>query len=423
MGDRPPVLDDAEAQVLFWLRAFPRQGVPEIGRLRWVGVNAAEVEQVADAVPEFLGLGNGLPHQELRLANSSIRAESVHVEVEEHTTWRRWEIVDSFAASGPDDRHLVLDAAAGVLRGGDTVRGRTFGIGDRIRALGYRYGGGARGNVEAGAVSTVSVPGVEVANPVALAGGEEAETISRALERVPGELSRHDRAVTAGDFEELARLPGVGRAECLPRFLPRDRQWEVPGVVSVVVWPTSDPLHPEAPVPSASLIRAVCQHLDRRRLVTTELYVIPPTYRRVAVSVGIQVEPGHSAIGVRRWVELVLRQYLAALPPYGPDGGGWPLGHRVHGPELEAAVLQVEGVDFLDGLEVGEVVDVVDEVDGLEQVVGTEVVPGTVELEGWEVVELAEVTVVVGPPPPPGTSITPPPGPAPVPVPVPREEC
>ena len=48
----------------------------------------------------------------------------------------------------------------------------------------------------------------------------------------------------------------------------------------------------------------------------------------------------------------MLRQYLAPLPPYGPDGEGWPLGRRVHGPELEAAALQVEGVEFLEGLNV-----------------------------------------------------------------------
>ena len=70
---------------------------------------------------------------------------------------------------------------------------------------------------------------------------------------------------------------------------------------------------------------------------------------------------------MRRWVELVLRQYLAPLPPFGPDGQGWPLGRRVHGPELEAAVLQVEGVEYIEGLKVADAR-------------GTEPVPGTVEL-------------------------------------------
>ena len=60
-------------------------------------------------------------------------------------------------------------------------------------------------------------------------------------------------------------------------------------MVSVVVWPAQDPLHPAAPLPDRDLLRAVCCHLDQRRLVTTELYVIPPTYRKIAVAVGVNV--------------------------------------------------------------------------------------------------------------------------------------
>ena len=53
---------------------------------------------------------------------------------------------------------------------------------------------------------------------------------------------------------------------------------------------------------------------------------------------------------MRRWVELILRQYLAPLPPFGPDGGGWPLGRAVRRAELEAVAVQVEGVEYLEGL-------------------------------------------------------------------------
>jgi hypothetical protein len=145
--------------------------------------------------------------------------------------------------------------------------------------------------------------------------------------------------------------------------------------------------------------------------VTTELRVVPPSYRKVAVSVGVAVKEGYSTVAVRRWVELVVRQYLAPLPPYGPDGHGWQLGHRVRGPELEAAVLQVEGIDFVEALEVADVS-------------GAQPVPGTVVLEGWDVVELTELNVVAGSdiPTPGSGGVTPPPS-NPVPIPVPKDEC
>ena len=126
------------------------------------------------------------------------------------------------------------------------------------------------------------------------------------------------------------------------------------------------------------------------------------------------MKPGYGIEGVRRWVELVLRQYLAPLPPYGPEGGGWPLGRRVHGPELEAAALQVEGVEFLEGLRIS-VVDG-DDWEELE--------PPTLDLETYEVLQLAEMSVVAGTPPSPGGGIAAPApaGPA-VPVRAPREVC
>jgi len=183
--------------------------------------------------------------------------------------------------------------------------------------------------------------------------------------------------------------------------------------VSVVVWPQSDVKNPNAPLPDRNVLQAVCTYLDQRRLVTTELYVIPPTYRKVAVAVGLQVQPGFGIEAVRRWVELVIRQYLAPLPPFGPDGNGWPLGRRVFGPELQAAALQVEGVDYLEGLDVAAW-------DDNQQ----NWVTGTVNLNAWEVPELAEITVVAGPQLKPGEAIGPvAPPKLPVPIPIIREVC
>ncbi|MDP3083270.1 MAG: baseplate J/gp47 family protein, partial [Rubrivivax sp.] len=272
-------------------------------------------------------------------------------------------------------------------------------------------------NVAPAAINKVTIAGLKLGNPLAARGGADAESVEAALARIPGEFRRHDRAVTASDFQELAlQTPGVpiGRAECLPRFHPRTRSTEAAGVVSVMVWPSSDALRPNAPLPDAPMLRAVCHWLDARRLVTTELYVIPPTYRKVAIAVAFQLKDGYGAEAVRRWIELVLRQYLAPLPPYGPAGQGWPLGRRVHGPELEAAALQVEGVEFLEDLAVA----------AWDEASQTWV-PGTVELQAFELPEVAALTVVAGlPMPAPGEGIAPraPPG-VYLPFPVLRDEC
>ncbi|MEQ1545831.1 putative baseplate assembly protein [Methyloglobulus sp.] len=415
-GQFPPLLDDeTENKILFWIRAF-RLNKSRIGKMQFIGINATEVVQTTRAVAEFLGVGNAQANQRFKLVHRPVLEESLVIEVEEGNRFVPWKTVDGFFASTPDDRHFIVDLEAGEVRFGNGIQGYCPQIGQRIRALEYRYGGGSAGNVPSKAINKISDFAVkDVQNPLRAYGGGDSETIDAALVRIPGELRRHDRTVTSGDFQELAlATPGanIGRAECLPRFYPPTRTTERAGVVSVVVWPKDDPSHPNAPLPDRNLLRDVCAYLDQRRLVTTELYVIPPTYHKVAVSVGVHVKPGFGVEAVRQWVELVLRQYLAPLPPYGPTGQGWPLGRRVHGPELEAAALQVEGVEFLEGLEV---------IGFNEQ---TQVwTQGTVLLAIYEVPELTEITVVEGTPLPAGQTIVPPPGKTPVPIPTIRQEC
>ena len=433
-GSFPPPLEDAEQakNLICWIRASRRASDRPIGRVLYVGVNATEVLQARSAKIEFLAIGTGDAGQLCTLVNHPVLTRTAQIQVEEEGRWVDWDEVDSFAASTRESRHFVVDAEAGTVQFGNGIRGRVPQIGERIRARTYRFGGGIEGNVGAKAISKIEgLSQVKSTNPLSARGGAPAESIAEALERVPGELRRHDRAVTMGDFQELAlATPGadVGRADCLPLFRPPKNLAvlgapqagvsfdKAAGVVSIVVWPREDRKRPNAPMADRTLLREVCEWLDARRLVTTELYVIPPTYRKIALAVGLRAKPGYGIEAVRRWVELVLRQYLAPLPPYGPDGNGWPLGRAVYGPELEAAALQVEGVELLEGLSVS----------AWDEATQTWNPPRRepVLLHAWEVPEVSEITVVQGAPLLPGEALGPvPPSKTPVPIPTLREEC
>lgn len=62
-----------------------------------------------------------------------------------------WEQVRDFDASGPDDRHFVVDHAGGAVQFGDGNRGTVPEPGRRVLATEARYGGGTDGNVSASA--------------------------------------------------------------------------------------------------------------------------------------------------------------------------------------------------------------------------------------------------------------------------------
>lgn len=414
--NNPPPLTDPKlaARVAAWIQVS-RPASPEIGdaigSVRWVGVNAVSAIQARTAAPELIGTGSGDGDQRYPLTRHPVLAGSVELQVEEPTGWTTWEEVDSFAASTVEDRHFMVDLDAGAVSFG---RARVPQIGERIRVLSFRYGGGAAGNVAAGAVNALSgVNGVKVSNPLPAAGGGDHVDLAEAMDAIPAEVHRRDRAVIPDDFRDLAQqVPGVTRAEPLPLLHPDTPDIAAAGVVSVVVFPEEDLRNPGAPLPELGLLRRVARYLDARRLVTTELYVIPPEYVKVALSVGVQVRDGYQVDAVRRWVELILRQYLAPLPPYGPDGKGWPLGRAIRRAELEAVAVQVEGVEFLEDLLLG--------------VIGNEepqpVLQPLIRLDRWQMPELAEISVVAGTPLELGTAYQPPPLTI-TPVPLPPDEC
>ena len=194
----------------------------------------------------------------------------------------------------------------------------------------------------------------------------------------------------------------------------------VPGVVTLIVLPAYDPMQPDQPTPDKEMLRRVCAWLEPRRLVTTELYVTPPQYVRLSCSVAVEPDAGAGEETLRRHIELALRQHLAPLPPYGPDGKGWPFGRDVRDRDIEAATLRVQGVRL-----VNEVLVVGEEISrtGVRTAVEE-----TVTLLPWQLPVLLEVKVAIGADataealPPLDTEADPTPVTT-MPVPVGKEEC
>lgn len=376
VGDAPPRLDDPEraARLIAWLRLRPKPGeaVDRLG-LAWLGVNAVDIDQRVTHAGRVLGVSNGASDQVFTLPQGSVDADSLAIEVEEpgrgYQPWRR---VDDLAAIDADP-HVAreapayeLDAEAGTLRFGDGARGRVPEAGMRIRLKSGRFGGGRAGNLAPGSLGELQAtridgspaPAIKVLQPLALTGGEDAETLALAEKRIPARLRHGDRAVTEEDYRRLAlEAPAidVGRVEVLPRFKPRDRRFEVPGVVSVLALPAAD-LGPASassrpnPRPDRPFIERLHAHLAARVPLATELYVIGCEYVPLAVSVAISLRDGHARDQTLLDVREALRRLLWPLPPGGLEGAGWPLRRPVRSRELEVEVARVAGVDEVRGL-------------------------------------------------------------------------
>ena len=181
---------------------------------------------------EEVGLSEGGPGQRFALQRRPVvrSAEPEQLEVGADEGWENWTLVDDFTDSGPTDRHFVLDRQAGEVVLGPAVRDpdgsvRGFGAVPRkgavLRLRRYHTGGGAAGNVGAHALRVLktSIPYVsDVDNRNPASGGVDGEKVADAMVRGPLDLRTRDRAVTADDYELLARTaaPDLARVHCVP---------------------------------------------------------------------------------------------------------------------------------------------------------------------------------------------------------------
>jgi predicted phage baseplate assembly protein len=354
VGDRPPRLDDpaVAARLVCWLRlrAAPGTRLASL-RLAWAGVNAVAIEQRRTLGRQTLGQGTGASDLELSLGAASVEASTLQVEVEEEEGMRPWRLVPDVAAAGRDDRAFSLDAEAGTIRFGDGVRGMAPAAGRLVQVVRMRAGGGGAGNLPPGSIKAIAAPAgaprLKATQPLATLGGADAETLAAAEARIPAMIRHGNRAVTAGDYAELAlRTPGVavGRIEVLERFVPAQRREGVPGVVSVMVMPAREGTAAPAPRPDRPMLESVHAWLDERRPLATELYVIGTDYVPLGVSAAVELVDSTQRNAVLDAVAEAIRLHLWALPPGGPDGSGWPLGRAVDDRLIETAIGRVAGV-------------------------------------------------------------------------------
>ncbi|KYF79083.1 hypothetical protein BE20_29420 [Sorangium cellulosum] len=334
--------------------------------LRALTFNAGPATNAATVTNQLLGRGTGLSDQTAQLPHGNVLTGTLELAVEDPVDLQlhRWSEVADFDAAGGDDRVYLLDPEAGIVYFGDGVRGRVPASTRRIVALRYRHGGGKDAEVPAGEVNQPqSLPSAiqDAVNIVAARGGKDAETLDQAKRRAPSALRTRSRAVTADDFEVIAsETPGVRIARALAVPLRRplvvggedalglDVDTVASGAVSVVVVPDEPGPTPTAP---ESVLRTVCRHLDRHRLITTELYVVPAQYVRLFdVEVILVAKPGWSQVNVRDSVSARLERSFHVLTG-GPDGKGTSFGAVIHHSELVAEVMRSDGVERVEQLE------------------------------------------------------------------------
>jgi len=298
-------------------------------------------------------------------------ADRVPAREYEGKTYRIWREVENFAQVGGDRFVYIADRTTGTITFAPAVRSRDESgslketaeplaavpaVGREIR-IWYRRGAGANGNVAANTLTVLKdpIPGVTVNNPSAAVGGRSVETLENALLRGPQELRSLQRAVTARDFELLAKRSGaVSRA----RAYTRAGLWTYapPGTVEVVLVPFVDEQKSSDLVSGAQLhalqteeARARIQEaLDERRPLGTNCIVSWARYKCVRICARIVANAEEDLIALRKRVLSRLYDVINPLPT--KTRPGWRFGQSLRTSSVYDAALAEPGVTYVDSV-------------------------------------------------------------------------
>jgi predicted phage baseplate assembly protein len=359
---------------LYWIRARlvtqSYEAPPQIAAVR---TNTISATQAITFTNEILGGSNGEPNQTFTVTNtpimvlntpvsvtnsdgSQVTVMSLNLAIDEGQGFLVWQQVDDFFSSKANDRVYVLDLNTGVVTFGDGEHGRIpvanqSNSSANVVAQSYRAGGGSQGNVGAGTITQLQtfVQSINaVTNNDPATGGTDEETVAAAKLRAALALQSKNRAVTPDDFESLAmQAPGanVARANAIALYHPNFPNGQIPGVVTVIVVPSSPAPNP---TPNQTTLQAVCTYLDAHRLLTSEVYVVGPVYRKVKVQVQILVAPGSDLATVQNTVQANLVLFFSPLQggnaQPGAVGTGWTFGGEIYYSDVYRVIIQTSGV-------------------------------------------------------------------------------
>ena len=214
---------ELHGDVWYTLEDFEKLENPETGEAVLVipGTNGRKVDQLLLIHRRYsvwdesvIGEGTGFPEQEFLLEDTAICEDPIALLImdeEWQLGYRLWERVDDFAASGPEDRHFVFDSESGIIRFGDGRRGRVPE--GEIRLASCVRTEGTGGNIRKHRINRFIRPelmDVRVTNITEGWGGTDEESMDNAFLRARECLNHPITAVSAKDYERLAKeAPGL----------------------------------------------------------------------------------------------------------------------------------------------------------------------------------------------------------------------
>lgn len=263
----------------------------------------------------------------------------------------KWNRVENFLDSKPEDRHFVLEANEGIIRFGNGTMGRILPTSKqhnvRVR---YKTGGGLRTNIPRNSTLTLSrsLGFISQAyNPKELSGGQDSESLENALKRNASFIRSQKMAVTLRDYEELCRAASrnVQRVRCFTGV--DDRENKRSGVVTLVVL-TNDFEDGQMYFQNTrmEIENFLKPRMDTSLIREKRFFVIPPVFIEYRVHVELVAEDMDDIFSMKKEVTRRLFEFLNPLTG-NFDHKGWQIGVLPNTVQLTNAINTIPGLRYV----------------------------------------------------------------------------
>ena len=172
------------------------------------------------------------------------------------------------------------------------------------------------------------------------------------------ELRKRHRAVTTLDYEQIIIEDWntssdsdlqIARVKCLPQrnLSEYDVETVAKGNISLIVVPKDNIQE------TNNNYQNLLNYLNERKLLTTRLHIVEPLYVSVAITAEIVIEEVKKAEEIKENADKEIEWFFHPLhsEKYW-DGKGWPFGKGVYISELYKILDDLEGVDYVENVQI-----------------------------------------------------------------------
>lgn len=240
----------------------------------------------------------------------------------------KWEEVEDFESSAPQDGHYILDRARGEVRFGDGVHVKIPKVTDDVAFTAtIRVSDGNSGNVPAGTITNF-VSGIQFYggffNPLAAFGGTDQESVSAALIRGASLTSSRRRLLTKTDYvrELKACSENIDKVSCVVGKTPKGTV--TPEHICLVVLMKDFIEGSRSFVREAEGIKSYLYSHCEMTIEEDKLTIVQPVTVEIFVELWVRSKKPEESFEIQGKVTKILEEFLN--PVTTESHGGWEIG-------------------------------------------------------------------------------------------------